>query len=61
MADYQKMYLTLFNKITDTIKNLEEIQQLTEEMYISEEQPKISLSPQNTQQAQSHAPRSAEA
>ncbi len=37
MPDYQKMYTTLFNKITDLIEELQKIQQLTEEMYMNEE------------------------
>ena len=35
MPDYQKMYTTLFNKITDVIEELQKIQQLTEEMYLN--------------------------
>jgi len=34
MADYQKMYLTLFNATTDAIRILQEAQQNAEEMYI---------------------------
>lgn len=34
MADYKKMYFALFNKITDIIEDLQEIQQQTEEMFI---------------------------
>lgn len=37
MTDYKEMYLLLFNKITDTIQDLQKIQQLVEEMYISQE------------------------
>lgn len=43
MADYKEMYFLLFNKITDTIKGLQEIQQQAEEMYIAQEE-----SPSNT-------------
>lgn len=35
MPDFPTMYTALFNKITDVIADLQEIQQLTEEMYIS--------------------------
>ena len=35
MADYQKMYAALFNRITDVIGELQEIQQQTEEMYLN--------------------------
>lgn len=41
MADYQKMYMTLFNAITDVIGILQKAQQVTEELYISEAQPHI--------------------
>lgn len=34
MADYKKMYNQLFNKITDVINDLQEIQKKTEELYI---------------------------
>ena len=34
MADYEKMYSTLFNAITDTIIILQKAQQDTEEMYM---------------------------
>ena len=49
MPDYQKMYTTLFNAITDAIENIEELnygtakeiliqaQQKTEELYIEAE------------------------
>ena len=37
MPDYQKMYTTLFNKITDMIEQLPKIQQLTEERYMQDE------------------------
>ena len=34
MPDYEKMYFTLFRKISDVIEELEEIQRVTEEIYI---------------------------
>ena len=34
MPNYEKMYYTLFNKITDMIEELKEVQCLTEELYI---------------------------
>ncbi len=36
MADYQKMYSTLFNEITDVIEKLKQAQQKTEDIYIEE-------------------------
>jgi hypothetical protein len=38
MTDYKEMYFLLFNKITDTIESLQEIQQQAEEMYIEQEE-----------------------
>ncbi|MEG1384987.1 MAG: hypothetical protein RSD08_06770 [Oscillospiraceae bacterium] len=38
MADYKKMYHTLFNKITDIIDELQVVQQQTEEMFIAQEE-----------------------
>ena len=35
MNDYEEMYKALFNKITDVIEELKEVQRQTEEMYIS--------------------------
>lgn len=43
MADYQKMYFTLFNKITDVIRELEEVQQVAEEIYINDGGVQLSL------------------
>lgn len=36
MPDYQKMYLGLFNAVTDAIELLQKAQQQAEETYISE-------------------------
>lgn len=33
-ADYRQMYLKLFNKVTDVIEELQQVQQETEELYI---------------------------
>ena len=50
MPDYQKMYTTLFNAITDAVKSIQDgnfgiakeiltkAQQVTEELYISDEE-----------------------
>ena len=35
MADYESLYYQLFNKITDVIEELKEVQQQAEEMYIN--------------------------
>jgi len=34
MPDYQKMYHSLFNDVTDAISNLQQAQQRTEEIYM---------------------------
>ena len=34
MSDYKKMYYKMFNKITDIIEELKELQLETEEIYI---------------------------
>lgn len=36
MADYKSMYFQLFNKITDIVEELKEVQKKTEEMYMNE-------------------------
>ena len=36
MPDYKEMYYKLFNKLTDVIENLKDIQLEMEEMYIDE-------------------------
>ena len=43
MADYKKMYFTLFNKITDVIEDLQEIQLQTEEMFINSSETVIEI------------------
>lgn len=37
MPDYQEMYYKLFNRITDIIEELKEIQKQAEELYIRSE------------------------
>lgn len=39
MPDYQKLYTTLFNRVSDIIEELQKAQIEAEEMYISEEEP----------------------
>lgn len=34
MADYQKMYVRLFNKVTDVIEELQQAQRDTEQLYL---------------------------
>jgi len=45
MSEKEELYFTLFNKITDIIEELKEVQRQTEEMYINiknEEENKLS-------------------
>lgn len=37
MADYKKMYTSLFNDVTDTISLLQRAQQKAEELYLSDD------------------------
>ena len=41
MADYKAMYCKLFNKVSDVICDLQEIQQICEEMYIESEEENL--------------------
>jgi hypothetical protein len=41
MADYKKMYSILFNKITDLIEELQEVQKQTEALYLGSPEPQL--------------------
>lgn len=41
MTDYEDMYFLLLNKITDIIKDLQEVQQQAEELYVAQEDVRI--------------------
>ena len=41
MADYKAMYYKMFNKVSDVICDLQEIQQICEEMYIESEEENL--------------------
>ncbi len=43
MPNYQDMYAALFQRVTAVINELQEVQQQTEEMYISSEPTNIRL------------------
>ena len=45
MADYKEMYLKLFRATTEAIAILQRVQQETEDLYISEEEPKLVVFP----------------
>ena len=46
MENYKKMYFELFNKITDIIENLKQIQMEAEETFITSEE-KLSVATDN--------------
>ncbi|MCY1713691.1 hypothetical protein [Caproiciproducens galactitolivorans] len=41
MVDYKEMYTILFNKVTDIIEDLQQVQCKTEEMYIQSREAEI--------------------
>ena len=41
MADYKKLYFSLFNKMTDIIEELKKIQVEMEEMYMNDEEKNV--------------------
>ena len=41
MPDYQKMYYSLFNDVTDTITKLQQAQQKTEQLYMDSQKPPL--------------------
>ncbi|TGJ77022.1 hypothetical protein [Caproiciproducens galactitolivorans] len=41
MVDYKEMYTILFNKVTDIIEELKQVQCKTEEMYIQSREAEI--------------------
>jgi hypothetical protein len=41
MPDYKKMYAKLFNKVTDVIEQLQQVQRETERMYIDSPEPEL--------------------
>lgn len=41
MIDYEDMYFLLLNKITDIIKDLQEVQQQAEELYVAQDDVRI--------------------
>ncbi len=38
MANYEKMYSTLFNEVTDIIEKLKDAQKKCEELYVEDEE-----------------------
>ena len=41
MPNYKKMYLELFNAVTDAIEKLQEVQKKTAQMYIEAEEKEV--------------------
>lgn len=57
MADYQQMYFKLFNKVTDVIEELQQIQRETEELYIKDSEPDLTvLRPQKEDKTEKGSP-----
>lgn len=48
MPDYEKMYHSLFNDVTDTITKLQQAQQKTEEMYMNSKETVLTIFQSNT-------------
>ena len=46
MADYKEMYLKLFRATTEAIELLRQVQQETEELYISSEDTRLIVLPE---------------
>jgi len=43
VANYKQMYTKLFNTVTDTIHTLQAAQVETEEMFVSQKEPEITV------------------
>lgn len=43
MPNYKEMYGKLFNKVTDVIEELRQVQRETEELYLRSEETKLSV------------------
>ena len=43
MPNYKEMYLKLFNKVTDVIEELQQVQRETEELYIKGPEPELTV------------------
>ena len=43
LEDYKKMYYSLFNKITDVINELQNIQQQTEEIFMTQDKSDVKI------------------
>lgn len=55
MPDYKEMYIQLYNKITDVIEELQQIQRKTEELYIKTGEPKLVLMKSEQDKEQAHS------
>lgn len=52
MADYQKMYVRLFNKVTDVIEALQQVQKDTEQLYVESGAAPLALYTEDRRQAE---------
>lgn len=55
MPNYQEMYAALFQRVTAVINELQEVQQQTEEMYISSEPANIRLFDKERVEGEKHS------
>ncbi|MCI1965260.1 MAG: hypothetical protein LKJ17_03910 [Oscillospiraceae bacterium] len=51
MADYQTMYIRLFNRVTDVIEELQQVQKDTEQLYLESAREPLMLNTENKKQA----------
>lgn len=52
MADYRKMYCTLFREVTDAIRILQKAQQNTEELFMNAEDCAIDMNARTEKQTE---------
>ena len=52
MPDYAEMYFELFRAVSKTINDLQQAQLKVEEMYISDEKPKLCILKKDTEDTQ---------
>ena len=56
MPDYQKMYHSLFNDVTDAVTKLQQAQQKTEEMYMDSKETVLTTFPGGSERKSKDSP-----
>jgi hypothetical protein len=56
MPDYQKMYHSLFNDVTDAVTKLQQAQQKTEEMYMDSKETVLTSFPGTSEKKTNDSP-----